>query len=196
MKLHHVAALGLLLSMPAWAMAEEPAKSAGGGGIEMSELIERFAKRSGKQFVIDPRVQARVPLAGIDASQINYAQLLTILDVHGFAVAEVGGLLAVIPDANARQIPVPTYTDTRFKAADGELVTLLQQMKKTCAAHLVPVLRPLMPQAAHLAAAVQTNTLIINGKAAEVRRIANLAQELDSRGNSESPNCELARKSD
>lgn len=196
MKLHQVAALGLLLTTPAWAMAQESSKASGGGDIEMTELIERFAKRSGKQFVIDPRVRAQVPLAGIDANQINYAQLLTILDVHGFAIADIGGLLAVMPDANSRQFPAPTYTDTRFKASDSEIVTLLQQQKKTCAAHLVPVLRPLMPQAAHMAAVPQTNTLIINGHAADVRRVANLAQELDSRGNGEAANCEVPRKSE
>lgn len=195
MTLHRVAALGLLLSMPAWVTAEEPSKLPA-EGIEITELIERFARRSGKQFIIDPRVRAQVPLAGLDAGQIDYAQLLTILDVHGFAVAEIGGLLAVMPDANARQFPSPTYTDARFKSADSELVTLLQQYKKVCAAQLVPVLRPLMPQAAHLAALPATNTLIINGHAAEVRRIANLAQELDSRGTADGANCEGSRKSD
>ncbi len=196
MKTSPLAALGLLLILPAWVPAEESSKSSAAGGLEVSELLDRFAKRTGKQFVIDPRVRAQVPLAGIDVNQVTWPQLLTILDVHGFAVAESSGLLTVMPDANARQFSAPTYTDVRFKAADNELVTLLQQQKRTCAAMLVPVLRPLMPQAAHLAAEIQTNTLIINGQAAEVRRIANLAQELDSRGKSDVTNCEFPRKSD
>jgi len=195
MKLHQAAALGLLLSLPAWAATQESSKN-GDGDIEMTELLERFAKRTGKQIVIDPRVRAQVPLAGIDVNQISYAQLLAILDVHGFAAADMSGMLAVMPDANSRQFPAPTYTDLRFKAADSEIVTLMVQQKKTCASQLVPVLRPLMPQAAHMAAVPQTNMLIINGHAADVRRIATLAQELDSRGTSTDPNCEASRKSD
>jgi general secretion pathway protein D len=191
----HIAALGLLVSMPLAISAEEPSAGAG-GGIEVGDLISRYAKRTGKQFVVDPRVRAQVPLAGIEVGDINHAQFLAILQVQGFAVTEADGLLAVVPDANTRQFPGPTYTDAKFKAADYEIVTLLQQQKKTCAAQLVPVLRPLMPQAAHLAAELQTNTLIINGHAATVRRIARLAQELDSRGKSENPDCSYPRKPD
>jgi general secretion pathway protein D len=61
-------------------------------------------------------------------------------------------------------------------------VTLLVQPKKVCASYLVPVLRPLMPQAAHLAAEIQTNMLIINDRAGNARRIASLVDELDRRG--------------
>jgi type II secretory pathway component GspD/PulD (secretin) len=54
--------------------------------------------------------------------------------------------------------------------------------KNVCSPWLVPVLRPLMPQAAHLAAEAQTNSLIINDRAANVRRIANMVEQLDKRG--------------
>ncbi len=88
----------------------------------------------------------------------------------------------VVPDANARQLATTTYTDAGFKAADYEIVSLLVTPKKVCANQLVPVLRPLMPQAAHLAAEVQTNTLIINDRAINARRIAGLVEQLDRRG--------------
>ncbi len=48
-----------------------------------------------------------------------------------------------------------------------------------CVAHAVPVLRPLMPQAAHLAASAQSNTLIISDHAANARRIIDMVERLD-----------------
>ena len=173
----------VLAAMPLAIAAQEGSKmSAGSGGVDIGEVIARFAKRSGKQIVIDPRVRAQVPLAGIELNDITYDQLLAILDVHQFAVSQSAGLLVVVPDAGARQFPGPVYTDVHFKAADNEIVTLLAQPKNDCAAFMVPVLRPLMPQAAHLAAEVQTNTLIINDRAVNARRIAELVEQIDKRG--------------
>lgn len=171
--------------------AQENSKmSSGAGGIEIQELISRFAKRNHKQIVIDPRVRAEVPLAGIDASDLTYDQLLAVLNVHMFSVVNSGGVMAVVPDANARQLPSPIYTDLDFKAPDYEIVTVLVTPKKVCAAMLVPVLRPLMPQAAHLAAEVQTNTLIVNDRAVNARRIGTLIGQLDKLGTTSVKDCQ------
>ena len=173
--------LGLLAALPLAVTAQDSRSPTSGDGMEIVDLITRFAKRTNTDFVIDPRVRAQVPLAGIEVADLTYPQLLAILEVHQLAVVKSGGIFAVLPDANARQLPTPVYTDAAFKAEDHELVTLLVQPKKVCAAFLVPVLRPLMPQSAHLAAEVQSNTLIINDHAGNVRRIAELAGQLDNR---------------
>jgi general secretion pathway protein D len=183
MKLLGVLTLCAVTALPFAASAQESSKiAATTTGIDVVELISRFAKRSGKQFAIDSRVRGNVPLAGIDPAQMTYDQLLAILDIHQFAVSEAGGVLAVVPDSNARQFPTPVYTDKGFKALDHEIVTLLVQPKNVCAAFMVPVLRPLMPQAAHLAAEIQTNTLIISDHAVNARRINELVEQLDKRG--------------
>jgi general secretion pathway protein D len=171
--------------------AQESSKmSSGAGGIELQELISKYAKRNHKQIVIDPRVRAEVPLAGIDAADLTYDQLLAVLNVHMFSVVNSGGVMAVVPDANARQLPSATYTDLDFKAPDYEIVTVLVTPKKVCAAMLVPVLRPLMPQAAHLAAEVQTNTLIINDRAVNARRIGTMIGQLDKLGTANIKDCQ------
>lgn len=183
MKMKFVWAACLLAALPLAASAEDsPKVAAGTGGIELGELVTRFAARTGRKFVLDPRVRAQVPLAGIDPAEINYEQLLAIFYVHQFAAVDSGDVLAVVPDANARQFPAPVYLDTNFKALDHEIVNLLVTPKKVCANFLVPVLRPLMPQAAHLAAEIQTNTLIINDRAVNARRIAALVEQIDRRG--------------
>jgi general secretion pathway protein D len=182
----HVSVRLMVCLLASWSMAslaEDGAKVDGGmAGMEISELIQRFAKRTQRQFVIDPRVRGQVPLAGIDVGQITYDQFLAILDVHQLALVDAGGVLAVVPDANARQFPTPVYSDLNFKAADFETVTLVVTPKKVCAATLVPVLRPLQQQAAHLAAEPQSNSLIISDHAVNARRIAELVRQIDQRG--------------
>ena len=168
-------ALLALTCLPLAAVAEDSVPA----GPDLTELIQRFAKRTGKKFVVDPRVRGIPAVAGIDPDRLTYTQLLSILNVNMFATVEQGDLVLVVPDANARQLPTPVYTDANFKALDDEIVTLLLTPKNACAIHMVPVLRPLMPQAAHMAAAMQSNTLIIADRAVNVRRVAQIIERLD-----------------
>jgi len=173
-----------LASLPLAAAADEPApresaSSAPGPNIELVDIIQSFSKRTGRKFNIDPRVRAIPLYAGIDPARITYEQLLATFTVHQYASIVQGDVVIVVPDASARQLPTPVYTDLRFKADDNEWVTLLLTPKKACAAQLVPVLRPLMPQAAHLAADLQSNSLILADRAANARRVGDLVDRLD-----------------
>jgi len=181
MKKRSLLALALILAMPVATMAADDQVPRSGNiqYMDILELIDRVAKRAGKQFVVDPRVRAEVPLAGLDPAKVDYERLLAILRVNQFVAVEDAGIVLVLPDANARQLDVPTYTDLKFRALNDEIVTLVVQAKNACAAQLVPALRPMMPQAAHLAAEVQSNSLIISDRSSNARRIAVLFEKLD-----------------
>ena len=167
------------LSLATAAQESPPRESAPRAYQELTDVIQSFSKRTGKKFNIDPRVRAIPVFAGIDPDRITYEQLLATFTVHGFASIVQGDVVVVVPDANARQLPTHVHTDTRFKAGDDEWVTVLLTPKKTCAPQLVPILRPLMPQAAHLAADPQSNSLILADRAANVRRVGDLIDRLD-----------------
>lgn len=179
-------ALALVLLLPALAPgAEEPSlagesasKSSNARYVDILDLIERVAKRTGKQFVVDPRVRAEIPRAGLDLDRLDYDKLLAILNVNQYAVYSSAGVLIVAPDANSRQFPTAVTTEVPAKALDNEMVTLVIQVKQACAAHMVPVLRPLMPQSAHLAA-MPPNILLVVDRAANARRIVDMAGRLD-----------------
>jgi general secretion pathway protein D len=177
-----VPALALALLMPMIATAADPAPAGAGPNyatIEIGDLIARVARRTGKQFIVDPRVRAEVPLIGLETDRVDYPRLLAILNVHMFATYEAGGVVRVVPDANARQLPIPVTTNVPAGALDDELVSVILTPKNMCAAQAVPVLRPLMPQAAHMAAYTLSNTLILSDRAANVRRIVDMVDRLD-----------------
>jgi len=176
----YVAALLAAIPVSAPAAEENTARAAPGGPtIDLSELIARVARKSGKQFVIDPHANGTVPTAGFEVERVDYPMLLAILRVNGLATFTQGGIVSVVPDAIARQLSTPTLTADDPKIPDDELVTRVVQTRNICAAHAVPVLRPMMPQFAHLAAFPATNTLLIVDRAANARRIADLIERLD-----------------
>jgi general secretion pathway protein D len=117
-------------------------------------------------------------LVGQEPTSIDYPALLLVLHVHGFAAVEDGGYVHVIPDANIRQYPVPLATG-KESYAEGEYVNRLIPLKSAAAAQLVPILRPLLQQAAHLVALPCKNTLLIVDTFASVKRIEQIARALD-----------------
>jgi general secretion pathway protein D len=191
MKLRFAIGVAAALACPLVVTAQDSTPAAGSSVsprtsppiIEIGDLIARFAKRTGKQFVVDPRVRAEVPLIGMDPDRIGYERLLAILTVNYFAAVTEGDWIVVVPDANARQLPTPVFTDRTFKSgAPDEIVTLLVTPKNVCAANIVPVLRPLMPQAAHMAAYPDTNTLILSDHASNLHRIVTVVEALERAG--------------
>jgi type II secretory pathway component GspD/PulD (secretin) len=62
---------------------------------------------------------------------------------------------------------------------DAQWVTTVIAIKNVPAATLVPILRPLLPVSAHLAAAVCSNSLLITDTFAKVRLLEKLVSSLD-----------------
>jgi general secretion pathway protein D len=183
-------ALALVLVLPAAAPAAEESPAARVAGsqadnfpnLDIRDLIAKVAKRTGRQFIVDPRVRTDVPLTGLDVNAVDYDRLLAILSVHQFVAFESDGVVRVVPDAISRQLPIPVTSEVPAKALEDEMVSLIVQVKAACSAHMVPVLRPLMPQAAHLAA-MPPNALIIVDRAANARRIVDMVERLDKAAN-------------
>jgi general secretion pathway protein D len=147
--------------------------------ISTFELIERVSKKSGKRFLVDPRVNLDVALPGFEASQVDYEALLAIFRLQQLATFTQDGVVNVIPDATARQLPTPVLTADDPKMGADELVTRVIRVENVCSSWLVPILRPLLPQAAHLAAHPPSGSLILSDRAANARRVAELVKQLD-----------------
>jgi general secretion pathway protein D len=173
-----IACVLLAVSGIAFGQAETSSSMSVANGTPLVQLIETVSKKTGKNFILDPRVGGNVVLVGMDPSKITYADLLTVLQVHGFAAFESGGLVRIIPDALARANPSPLITGND-KHPDSEMVTRIIRVKSVPAAQLVPILRALLPQNAHLAAIICTNELIMVDSFANVRRIESVVAAMD-----------------
>jgi type II secretory pathway component GspD/PulD (secretin) len=165
------------------------------GAVSVEKLVAAVAKRTGKKFFIDPRVRADVTVIGQDATSVDYATLLLILRIHGFSAVEQGGYVQVIPDANIRQFAVPLATG-KESYPDAEYVNRLIVVKNAPAAQLVPILRPLLQQAAHLVAFPCKNTLLMVDTYANVKRIEQIVRALDVGEPYTPPACEREKQSD
>jgi general secretion pathway protein D len=168
-------------SMGAPLKEEEPALAtvSEDAGIPIHSVIRAVAKRTGKKFIIDSRVNGNVQLIGEEAGNVTYSDLLTILEVQGFTAVEGGGFVRVIPEAIVRQSALPLVAGTAAYP-DAQYVAAVIPVRKAPAASLVPILRPLLPQQAQLAAAICSNAILMVDTYANIKRIESIIATLDT----------------
>jgi general secretion pathway protein D len=178
MKLKAVAIVaGLLIGVASVSSAQTSGSSSLSDSRPITDFIKAYGKKSGKNFIVDPRVQAQVTLTE-DGSKASRDDFLNVLMVYGFVAVERGDTVFVLPDAGVRTMPVPLATGLE-KHPDAEVVTRIIHVKTIPAAALVPLMRPLVPQFGHLAAVTCTNDLILVDRYANTKRIEQLVEAVD-----------------
>ena len=112
------------------------------------------------------------------------------LDVHGYTAVRSGEVVRVIPNKNARSAPVDVISGT--SVINDEYVTQVIRLDNVSAAKLIPVLRPLVPQQAHMAAYAPSNAIIISDIRANIDRIAKIIDRMDQSAVKKTEDCEVA----
>jgi general secretion pathway protein D len=150
---------------------------------DIHSLIQTVSRQSGKNFVVDPRVKARVTVISANplSAEELYETFLSVLQVHGYAAVPGDDLIKIVPEVNAKQGPVPNYDGS----SSDQLVTQVIKVQNVPAAQLVPILRPLVPQQGHLAAYAATNTLIVTDRANNIQRLITIINGVDRPDNEE-----------
>jgi general secretion pathway protein D len=154
--------------------------------VDLAQVVEVVAAVTGKKFIMDPRVRAQVTIISstpMPPEQL-YETFLSILQVHGFVAVPSGSVVKIIPDANARQVPANDLPNN-VNASSDEIVTQVVPVRNINATQLVPILRPLMPQQAHLVGSQAGNALILSDRASNVNRIIRIIQRIDQAGDEE-----------
>jgi general secretion pathway protein D len=142
-------------------------------------VIEGVQAVTGQPMIVDPRVRANVTLYNTTPLSPDefYQLFLQMLQVHGYMAVEAGNVVQILPDANARQ-----EVGSGFEGEGADIVTQTIQLANVGAAQLVPLLRPMMPQYAHLAAHPSANILILSDRANNLARIVDIVRRLDRVG--------------
>ena len=146
--------------------------------VELLPLLERVERSSNKRFIADPRLGSRIYLGGADPNDVTYPVLLAILRLNGFATFESEGYVNIVPDANIRFHAPIVQTDDASIPPDSYVTRVLTTVN-VGTAQLVPILRPMMAQAAHLAAHTDSNKLIVMDRYENVQRITEIVRSLD-----------------
>lgn len=153
---------------------------------DIEALIATVSEATGKNFIVDPRVKAKVNLISAKPMPPDelYNVFLSVLQVHGYAAVAKGEVIKITPDVNAKQDGVEVGGVSAARGAD-ELVTEVVTLRHVQAAPLLTALRQLMPQQAALSVHPESNSLILTDRAGNVARMKDILQRVDHPGSDE-----------
>jgi general secretion pathway protein D len=174
----------LVLALPLAAAAQQGAQiTPNYKDADLGQVIEAVSQVTGKTFIVDPRVRANVTMLSTTPMSPDafYEAFLSILQVYDYMAVPSGNVIKILPVTNARQVPANDLPD-RVSSTSDEIVTQVMQVRNVSAGQLVPILRPMMPQSAHLAAYPSANMLILSDRASNVNRIMRIIQRIDRSG--------------
>ena len=147
---------------------------------EIQEFIQFVADVTGTTIVVDPSVKGKVKV--ISSKPVSKSELydlfLSILDVHGYTAVRAGNVIRIIQNKDARSSPVEVIEDDD-ESSNDEYVTQVIRLENVSAAKLIPVLRPLVPQQAHMAAYAPSNAIIISDIRSNINRILEVIDRMD-----------------
>lgn len=149
---------------------------------DLTAFINEVADITGKNFAVDPRVRGNVTVISNKALNKDevYDLFLGVLNVNGVVALPSGNTVKLVPDSNAKNSGIPY--DARNRASGDQIVTRVIWLQNTNPNDLIPALRPLMPQFAHLAAVAGTNALIVSDRATNIYQLENIIRNLDGTG--------------
>src|ERR1035441_2147483 len=91
---------------------------------DLSQIIQAVSEVTGKNFIIDPRVNAKVTM--LSATPMSpaafYEAFLAVLQVYGYVAVPAGKVIKIIPNTDARQLPSIDLPNDVSSASD-EIVT-------------------------------------------------------------------------
>lgn len=149
---------------------------------DIHAVIQTISMATGKNFIVDPRVQGKVTFVSHDPMTPDelYNAFLSMLQVLNFVAVPSGNAIKIIPsvDANGANNTMAHGIHSKNSA---QLVVRVIQLNNVSAIQLIPALRPLMPQWASLTAYAPSNSIILASTAANINHLVDIIHHMDSR---------------
>lgn len=147
---------------------------------DIQEVIKFVADATGKTILVDPKVRGQVRVISEDAvdKEELYELFLSMMDVQGFTAVEKGNVVRIVPNRDARSLPVPTDLGTN-PLGDDTYVTQVLKLENISASKVLPTLRPLVPQHGHLSAYDPSNAIIVTDTRSNILRLKEIIAQID-----------------
>jgi general secretion pathway protein D len=148
---------------------------------DILSVINEVSLETGKNFVVDPRVTGKISLISskpIKPTEV-YQVFLSVLELLGYSAVPSGDVVKIVPNMESGELPSAVATNKSPGHGD-EVVVRVIPLENVSATQMLPVLRPMLPQWSNISAYTPGNVLILAGHAANLQRIVNVIQNIDS----------------
>ena len=149
---------------------------------DIRAVITEISRVTGKNFVIDPRVQGKISIVSTTPLSNNelYQVFLSVLQVSGYAAIPNGEITKIIPNIDAKTLSPDHVNEMGSPPKGDDVMVAVVPVHYVPSEQLVPVLRPLMPQWSSVSAYGPSNMLILSGRANNIKSMAKIIRQVDS----------------
>ena len=149
---------------------------------DIRAVIAEVSRVTGKNFVIDPRVQGKISIVSSTpmSNEELYQVFLSVLQVSGYAAIPNGEIIKIIPNIDAKTLSPDLLNEMRNPPRGDDMMVAVVPVHYVPSEQLVPVLRPLMPQWSSVSAYAPSNMLILSGRANNIKSLARIIKQVDS----------------
>lgn len=149
---------------------------------DIRAVIAEVSRITGKNFVIDPRVQGKVSIVSSTplSNRELYQVFLSVLQVSGYAAIPNGEIIKIIPNIDAKTQSPDLLSGMKSPPRGDDMMVAVVPVHYVPSEQLVPVLRPLMPQWSSVSAYAPSNMLILSGRANNIKSLAEIIKQVDS----------------
>jgi general secretion pathway protein D len=147
---------------------------------DIEAVTRAFAAMIGRQIAVDPRVKGTITVYSEQPISVREAYLTYLSSMRGlgFAMVDNGGLLKVVPEAEAK-IQTGTVSVGEVGPRGDQVITQIFTLQHQSPNNLVAVLRPLITANNTINANPGSNSLVITDYADNLRRLAQIVAALD-----------------
>lgn len=149
---------------------------------DIEGVVKVVSQITGKNFVLDPRVKGVINIVSAKPipRAIVYDVFVSALRLQGFAAIESQGIVKIVPEADAKLNPGPTFGPAeQARGAGDRIQTRIYTLKHESAVQMVPILRPLIAPNNTITAYPNSNTLVITDYANNLQRIEKIIDSID-----------------
>ena len=145
---------------------------------DLRAFISDISSLTGKTFIIDPRINAKITIISQEDLSIDeaYEVFLSVLAVNGYTAIEQDNATKIVPEISGRQA---VNLFLRSNTPTDNYVTDIVRPNSASVNSLISVLRPILSPQGHLAVYEPNNSLIIADRAGNVKKIKAIVNELD-----------------
>ncbi len=151
--------------------------------VDIRVFIKFMSNMTGKNFIIDNKVQGNVTIISPKKLSINeaYQVFESVLDIHGFALVQSGKIIKVIPASKARSDNINTKLAAKSdsEAARDQIATRIISLEYASANELKNLLKPLIPKGSVILSYRDTNMLIITATLSSITRVLKIINTID-----------------
>jgi general secretion pathway protein D len=149
--------------------------------VDILLFIKFISEVTGKNFVIDQKVKAKVTIVSPTKISVDeaYRVFESVLEVHGFATVEAGSIIKIVPSVEARGKSIETRLKEEVGNPDDRVVTQIIRLDYANPDELKRLFAPLISKSSVIVAYPPTNMLLVTDVLSNVQRLLRIIKAID-----------------